>query len=115
MSEQLNKQKYAQFVKQARGVDISEITVSKGEKRDKVVLTYIATARNRQRLHGEWSIPRGERAPEEVTADIQRFLSQARKDFFVRRGQGLEGDAFKDATQEVEVKTITNSESAEKK
>jgi hypothetical protein len=114
VSDQLNKMKYAQFVKQARGVDVTEITVTKGEKRDKVVLTYVGTARNRQRLHGEWAIPRGERSADDVKADIQKFLAQARKDFFVRRGQGLDqDDAFKDAAQEVEVKTIQNE--AEKK
>jgi hypothetical protein len=107
VSEQLNRLKYQQFVRQARGNDIGDVQVTRVDRRDKVVLQYVATAKkSRQRLHGEWAIARADRTDDQVKAEIQKFLEQARKDFFVRRGEGLQDDAFKDAAQEVDVQTI---------
>ena len=109
MSDQLNKVKYAQFVKQARGNAITDIQVSRVDRKDKVVLQYVGTAKmSKQRFVGEWAVARGERPEAEVQGDIRKFLEQARKDFLVRRGQGLEGDDFKDAAQDVDaVKPLT--------
>lgn len=107
MSDQLNKLKYTQFVRQARGNDVTDVDVKRVDRRDKVVLQYVGTAKkSRQRFVGEWGITRGERSDDDVKAEIKKFLDQARKDFFVRRGEGLQGDEWKDARQEVEVKTI---------
>ena len=47
-----------------------------------------------------------------VAAGIKAFLDRARKDFFVRRGEGLTGDAFKDAAQEVDVKPSVADDAA---
>lgn len=103
----MNRLKYTQFVRQARGNDITDVQVSRADRRDKVVLKYLGTAKkSKQRLVGEWAVPRAERTDEQVNDDIRKFLEQARKDFFVRRGEGLQGDEWKDAAQEVEVKTI---------
>jgi hypothetical protein len=104
----MNKLKYTQFLRQARGNDINELQVSRLDRKDKVVLQYVGTARkSKQRFNGEWAISRGaDRTDEQVKADIGKFLTQARKDFFVKRGAGLQGEEWADATQEVEVKTI---------
>jgi hypothetical protein len=104
----MNKLKYTQFLRQARGNDINELQVSRLDRKDKVVLVYLGTARkSKQRFNGEWAIPRGaDRTDEQVKADISKFLEQARKDFFVKRGAGLQGEEWADAKQEVEVKTI---------
>jgi hypothetical protein len=105
MSDPLNNMKYTQFVRQARGLGIDDLHVSRGEKKDKVVLKYHGIARNKTRINGEWSIPRADEA-----AGIKTFLERARKDFFVRRGEGLTGDAFKDEKQDTEVKPIVASD-----
>ena len=106
----MNRVKYAQFVKQARGNDITDIQVSRLDKKDKVLIQYVGTARkSKQRFLGEWAVARGERKDDEVKADIRKFLAQARKDFLVKRGQGLEGDDYHDAAQDVEaVKPLTS-------
>lgn len=104
----MNKLKYTQFLRQARGNDINELQVSRFDRKDKVVLQYVGTARkSKQRFNGEWAIARGgDRTDDQVKADIAKFLAQARKDFFVRRGENLQGDEWADKAQEVEVKTI---------
>jgi hypothetical protein len=111
VSDQLNKVKYAQFIKQARGNDITDIQVSRVDRKDKVVLQYVGTAKkSRQRFVGEWAVARTDRTEDDVKADIRKFLDHARKEFFVRRGQGLEGDDYKDAAQDVDaVKPLTSS------
>lgn len=108
----MNRLKYAQFVKQARGNDITDIQVSRLEKKDKVVLQYVGTARkSRQRFVGEWAVARAERTDDDVKGDVRKFLEQARKDFLVKRGQGLEGDEYRDASQDVDaVKPLTASD-----
>ncbi|MCW8140170.1 MAG: hypothetical protein KIT58_14820 [Planctomycetota bacterium] len=107
MSDQMNRLKYTQFVRQAKGNDVTEVQVTRQDRRDKVVLQYVGTARkSRQRFNGEWAVPRADRTDEQVKDDIRKFLDQARKDFFVRRGEGLQGDEWHDAAQDVEVKTI---------
>jgi hypothetical protein len=112
VSEQLNKVKYGQFIKQARGNDITDIQVSRVDRKDKVVLQYVGTAKkSRQRFVGEWAVARAERADEDVKADIRKFLDQARKDFLVRRGQGLEGDEYRDAAQDVDAVKPLQSDS----
>ena len=112
MSDQLNKVKYAQFIKQARGNDITDIQVSRVDRKDKVVLQYVGTAKkSKQRFVGEWSVSRTDRKDEEVKAEIGKFLEHARKDFLVRRGQGLEGEEYKNAAQDVDaVKPLTSSD-----
>lgn len=108
----LNKVRYQQFLKQARGVDASELQVRRVDKRGAVVLQYTARARKGgQRLNGEWSIERGERSDEDVRNDIKAFLDQARKDFFVKRGEGLGDEGFADSAMEAPVDPIV----AEKK
>lgn len=114
MSDQLNKMKYGQFVKQARGLGISEVSVTRAEKRDKVVLQYHGIAKSKQRINGEWAVPKGEKTADAVEAGVKEFLAKARKDFFVRRGEGLTGDAYKDAAQEVDVKPIVGEAEAGK-
>ena len=108
----MNRLKYAQFVKQARGNDITDIQVTRVDRKDKVVLQYQGTAKkSRQRFVGEWGVARAERSDDDVKADIRKFLEQARKDFFVKRGQGLEGDDYRDAAQDVDaVKPLTSSD-----
>lgn len=103
----LNKVKYKQFLNQARGVEIDELQVRRVDKGKVVLLQYHATSRKgRQRLNGIWSISREGKEEPEIVDAIKEFLTQARKDFFVKRGEGLEGDALADTTQEVESKTI---------
>ena len=108
MSDPLNNMKYTQFVRQAKGLGIDDLHVSRGAKKDKVVLKYHGIAKNKTRINGEWAIPRKDEA--EVATGIKAFLERARKDFFVRRGEGLSGDAFKDEKQDTEVKPIIASE-----
>lgn len=112
MSDQLNKVKYGQFLKQARGNGITDIQVSRVDRKDKVVLQYLGTAvKSKQRFVGEWAVSRTDRTDDDVKADIRKFLVQARKDFLVRRGQGLEGDEYRDAAQDVDaVKPLTSSD-----
>jgi len=114
MSDPLNNMKYTQFVRQAKGLGIDDLHVSRGEKKDKVILKYHGIAKNKTRLNGEWAIPRKDEAA--VATGIKTFLERARKDFFVRRGEGLTGDAFKDEKQDTDVKPIVATEQpAEKK
>ena len=72
MSDPLNNMKYTQFVRQAKGLGIDDLHVSRGEKKDKVVLKYHGIARNKTRVNGEWAIPRKDEADEPLEHDGRR-------------------------------------------
>jgi hypothetical protein len=101
VSNPLSKSKWQQFCRQLKGAEISEISVTRREGKDKVSIQYGALSKKtRQKLTGEWSIPRAGRSEDEVKADVKAFLAQARKLFLVRRGEGLQGDDWADAAQD---------------
>ena len=101
MQEQLNRVRWAHFVRQVKGAQVHEISVSRLDKRDKVVLRYLAKARKGHgQAQGEWVVARGEGGDDALTAGVREFLEVARKEFVVRRGAGLDGDAFADASAE---------------
>jgi hypothetical protein len=107
----LNKVKYQQFVRQARGAQISEVHVRRQDKGKAVHVQYNAKARKgRGQLNGVWSIARDEKSDEQIVTEIKTFLDLVRKDFFVKRGEGLQGDALADAKQEAEVKPIVKGD-----
>ena len=96
----LNNNRFQQFLRQAKGADAFEASVSRADKRDAVILKYSAkVAKKRQLLTGEWSIPRGERSEDEVATDIQSFLEEMRKHFVVTRGEGLADERYAGATE----------------
>ena len=103
----LNKVKYKQFLNQARGAQIQEVHVRRQNKGKAVQVQYQARARKgRGLLNGVWSIPRADKSEDQITGEIKEVLDMLRKDFYVKRGDGLSGDALADAAQEVEVKQI---------
>jgi hypothetical protein len=101
MSDAVNKRKWMLFVKQAKGATISEIHVVREDRGTNVYLKYNAKApRFGRTVTGEWVIDsKGVEAPK-VDDEIRAFLERARKDFFVRRGSGLAGEAFKSKQEE---------------
>ena len=99
----VNKVRYQQFVRRARGANIGEIRVNRVDKKSAVYLKYNGKPpKGRGRLTGEWTVSRDEKSDEQIEEEIKAFLSRARKDFFVRRGDGLGGTAYADAAQEAE-------------
>lgn len=95
MSEAMNKMKWNTFVKQAKGSDITEIHVGREDRGAVVHIKYNGKNRKGGRLvSGEWLIEKGEKDEAAIGAIIKEFLDRARKDFFVRREGGLQGDAF---------------------
>lgn len=111
----LNKVKYKQFLNQARGAQIQEVNVRRQDKGKAVQLQYQAKARKgRGLLNGVWTIAREEKSEDQLLGEIKEFLDMLRKDFFVKRGEGLSGDALADAAQEVEVQQLTKAEGGEK-
>lgn len=101
----LNKVRYQQFLKQARGADVRDVHVSRVERGKLVVLQYNARPKGRGRITAEWAIERGEDAAA-VDNEVREVLGMFRKDFLVRRGEGLTGDAFADATQEAPIEQL---------
>jgi hypothetical protein len=93
-NESLNKVKWNTFVKQAKGSDITEIHVGREERGPLVVLKYNGKNRKGGRVTGEWAIDREGKDDAALAAAIKDLLERARKDFFVRREGGLQGDAF---------------------
>lgn len=101
MSTQLSKMRFQQFMKQAKGIRLAEIHVNRVDKRKNVVLQYNGRApKGRTRITGEWLIAKGERDEAAINADIRAFLDEARKTFYVHRGEGLEDETFADAAME---------------
>jgi hypothetical protein len=110
----LNKAKFQQFVKQARGQRLTELHVLRVNKKGNAVLQYNGRApKVKSRSTGEWTIVRADRSDDEVNADIKAFLELARKHFFVTRGEGLEDDVFADEAMEKKATPIVASESSE--
>ena len=106
---QLNKARYLQFMKQAKGMRLSEVHVTRQEKKRHVVLKYNGKAhKTKNRLTGEWQIAKEEREEAAITEDIKSFLAELRKHFFVHRGQGLEGETFADESMEAKATPIKN-------
>ena len=104
----LNKVKFKQFATQIRGAQLNEVHVRRVDKGKAVQIQYHAKAlKGRGRLNGVWSIPRDEKTEEQIVEEIKSFLNMVRKGFFVKRGEGLQGDALADAKMEAEVKQIT--------
>lgn len=99
--EQMNKVKYQQFVKQAKGSDITEIHVDRESRGTVVVVKYNGKNRKGGRIvQAEWLIDRSEKDEAKVDAEIRAFLDRARKDFFVRREPGLQGESFTSKQEE---------------
>ncbi|MBI3725800.1 hypothetical protein HY251_17880 [bacterium] len=119
MSEAMNKVKWQQFVKQARGLNVTEAHVKREDRSPtQVVLKYNGRARNGRIIAGEWTIETKDKEEPYVTSAIKEFLERARKDFFVKRESGLEGEAFKSVQEEEAKKTqqlAPASEEPEKK
>ena len=110
MSTQLNKIRYQQFVKQAKGIRLAEVHINRVDKRKNVILKYNGRVpKGRSRLTGEWSITKGERDEAAINDEIKTFLNEVRKTFYVHRGEGLEADAFADATMEAKATPIKQS------
>lgn len=108
---QLNKVRFQQFLRQAKGLQLQEIHVNRVDKRKHVVLQYNGrTPKAKQRLTAEWQIVRGERDEQAIAEDVKAFLEEARKHFFVHRGQGLEGEVYADPTMEAKAKPIVATE-----
>src|SRR5579871_3100727 len=104
MSETMNKVKWQQFVKQAKGLNIAEAHVKREDRGPTtVVLKYNGRARNGRIVSGEWVVESKDKDEAFVTSAIKEFLDRARKEFFVKRESGLEGNAYA-STQEDEAK-----------
>ena len=107
----MDKMRFQQFVKQAKGNKIFEIQVSREDKASAVVLSYKGKAhRQRNVLNGRWTIKKGEQDDAALTQAVQDFLAMARKHFIVQRGPGLEDEAYADAAQEQKVEQIKKAE-----
>src|SRR5437016_8713179 len=101
MSEAMNKVKWSQFVKQSKGLNITEAHVGREDRGPaSVVLHYNGQARNGRIVAGDWFIDAKDKDGAFVTGAIKEFLDRARKSFFVKREAGLEGDAFKSVQEE---------------
>jgi hypothetical protein len=112
MSSPLNKSKFQQFVRQAKGAQVFEIHVNRADKGKNAVLHYNGRAsKGKNRLTAQWTIPRADRDEADVTKDIQAFLELARKTFYVHRGEGLEDEAYADEAMEAKGKPITSESS----
>ena len=108
----ISKARFQQFLRQAKGVQLNEIHVRRQNKKKFVTLQYNGrTLKGKGRMAGEWQIPND--AEETVTENINAFLAQARKHFFVKRGEGLEGDVYSDAAMDKKVVPIVAESSAE--
>ena len=111
----VNKVRFQQFLRQARGANVHEIHVNRLVKRNAIVLRYNGRApKKKQRVTGEWQITKGERDEAEITADIHAFLAMAREHFFVHRGEGLEDEAFADEAMEAKTTQLSKGEVASK-
>lgn len=107
MSTPLNKMRFQQFVKQAKGVRLAEIHVNREDTPKDVVLKYNGRApKGRTRLTGKWMILKGNRDEAAIDADVKAFLDEARKTFYVHRGEGLEDESFADTAMEAKGKPI---------
>jgi hypothetical protein len=114
MSSALNKSRFQQFVKQARGQRLTELHVRRVNKKGNAVLQYNGRApKVKARSTGEWTIVRADRSDEEINADIKAFLELARKHFFITRGEGLEDDAFADEVMEKKATPIVATDSSD--
>ncbi len=103
----INRVRFQQFVRQARAAKVQEIHVNRSDKRNAVVLKYNGRApRGRQRVTGEWTISRGDRDDAAIAKEVQSFLELARKQFFVRGGEGLKDEKFADADMEAKAEPI---------
>lgn len=111
MSSALNKTRFQQFLKQAKGQRLTELHVRRANKKGNAVLQYNASAKKKgkSRNTGEWTVTRGERSEDEINADIKAFLELARKHFFVTRGEGLEDECFADEAMEKKATPIVSS------
>jgi hypothetical protein len=110
----MNKVRFQQFLKQAKGLRLHEVHVRRINKKS-VILQYNGRAsKGKSRLTGEWAIARGERDESAINEDINSFLGQLRKHFFVKRGEGLEDAVFGDEAMEAKATPIisTTDESA---
>lgn len=94
----LNKVKWIQFVKQAKGLNITDMHVS----REKAQLRYNGRARNGRIIQGQWALEGKDAAAQD--GEIKTFLELARKEFFVKREGGLSGEAFKSAQDDAAAK-----------
>lgn len=109
----INKVKFQQFVKQAKGQKIFELYVSREDRKSHVLLLFNGRApRQRNRLNGQWRIDIGDKDAAAVNAEVNEFLATARKHFIVERGTGLEDEVFADAEHEAKVAPITKDSSA---
>ncbi|RMG07540.1 MAG: hypothetical protein D6731_23590 [Planctomycetota bacterium] len=103
----LDKARFQQFLKQAKGMRLNEVTVSREDKKRHAVLKYSARSpKGSGRLGAEWRVPREGRDEAEVTEDVKAFLATLRKHFFVRRGAGLEGEVYADEAMEAKATPI---------
>jgi hypothetical protein len=103
----VDKMRFQQFVKQAKGSKVFEIHVNREEKKNAILLRYNGRApKQRTRLTGQWRIEKGEKEEGALQTEIVDFLTLARKHFFVHRGDGLKDEAFADPDQEAEATPI---------
>ncbi len=112
----INNVKFQQFLKQARGVQVLELHVSRQDRRKDVLLRYNGkgTGKQGKALVGEWTIARGEKDEAALEAEVQKFLELARKHFVVKRGEGLTDERYADAAQETKVAPIVAEKGEEK-
>src|SRR5215467_1020498 len=101
----LNKAKWIQFVKQAKGLNIQDMHVKREDRGAKAVLKYNGRARNGRIIQGEWAIESKDKEASAVDGEIKTFLELARKEFFVKREGNLGGEAFKSVQDDEAAKT----------
>lgn len=91
----LNRMKWFQFVKQAKGLNITDMHVKREDRGSHAFLKYNGRARNGRIIQGEWNVEGDDAAA--VDASVKAFLELARKEFFVKREGSLAGEGFKSA------------------
>jgi hypothetical protein len=101
----LNKVKWQQFVKQAKGLNITDVHIKREDRGGNALLKYNARARNGRIITGEWAIEAKGKEASAVDGEIRTFLELARKDFFVKREGDLAGEGWKSAQDDEAAKT----------
>jgi hypothetical protein len=99
MASPINGKNWTLFVKQAKGLGIDAVHVTREDRGAIVLLKYNGKARNGRIVSGEWKVEtkNGDAAkePAAIDGEIREFLEKARKSFFVKREGSLAGEVYK--------------------
>ncbi len=109
----INGKNWTLFVKQAKGLAIDTVHVTREDRAGQAVLKYNGRARNGRIVSAEWKVDAKDKEPAKVDAEVREFLEKARKSFFVKREGSLAGETWKSAQDDEAAKAKTLVGSAE--